>query len=70
MTENEKIFEKQCYEVGSKVNDVLSKYPKHVIICAIPGLMAAISKAFGLPRDTMIAMFDSALEDINEDENG
>ncbi len=66
MTDEETVlFEEQCTRLGSEINDVLSHYPKRVVICVIPGLMAAICRTFGVSRNIAIDMFDSALEDID-----
>ena len=63
MTED-KVFVKQCDELAGRVTEILFSYPKAVGLCVLPGLMAAVAGTFKIPRDTLVAMLDSALEDI------
>jgi hypothetical protein len=58
-------FAQQCAEAGEKIANILTDYPKAVQVCVIPGVLASVSKVYGLPRAMVIAMLDSALEDIN-----
>jgi hypothetical protein len=64
MTDDE--FTEQCNALGHKLTETLFGAPKAVAICTMPGVMAAVAKTFGIPRETVIAMFDSALEDMQE----
>lgn len=58
------LFVQQCQELSEKIVNLLVDYPKAVAICAVPGLMASMAKVYNLPRAMVIAMLDSALEDI------
>ncbi len=64
MNENE--FEEKCGELSKRIVDILSNSDKKVIICVLPGVTAAISKVFDIPRDVIVQMIDSALEDMNK----
>jgi hypothetical protein len=44
--------------------DLLFSYPRPVAICVLPGILAAVMGAMELPRDVVVAMLDSALDDI------
>jgi hypothetical protein len=59
-------LEKQCAELAEKLTNMLFGYPKHVAVCVMPAVMAAVAKTLGMPRETVIAMFDSAMEDMQE----
>jgi len=61
----EEIFVRQCEELGGKLNATLCGYPKPVAICVLPGVLAAVMRTFDLPREMVISMLDSALEDID-----
>lgn len=65
-TPEEAEFARQCEEAGEKINALLFTYPKPVAICVLPGVMAAVMKVFGVPREAVIAMLDSALKDIGD----
>ena len=58
------IFVRQCNEAGEKITSVLFSFPKPVAVCVLPGLLAAVMQVFNIPRETIVAMLDSALEDI------
>lgn len=64
MQSEEEVFVRQCEEAGEKLTAVLFAYPKPVAICVLPGVLAAVMKTFDMPRETVIAMLDSALDDI------
>lgn len=64
---DEATFVRQCGEAGERITNLLFSYPKAVAICVLPGVLASVMKTFELPRDMIVAMLDSALEDI---ENG
>jgi hypothetical protein len=57
-------FMRQCGEAGEKITSVLFSFPKPVAICVLPGVLASVMQVFSIPRETIIAMLDSALEDI------
>lgn len=63
-TTAEATFIRQCGEAGERITDLLFSYPKPVAICVLPGILASIMETFDLPRDMIVAMLDSALEDI------
>lgn len=58
-------FNRACEELGGRLVEVLFAAPKPVAICVLPGVLAAVMRTFDIPRETVIAMLDSALEDIN-----
>jgi len=58
-------FVRQCGELGNKLTEALFAYPKPVSVCVLPGVLAAVMRTFNLPRDMVIRMLDSALEDID-----
>jgi len=62
---NEDEFSRQCQEVGEKITDVLFGAPKAVAVCVLPAVLAAVMRTLDIPRETIIAMLDSALEDID-----
>lgn len=64
MTPGEQLFARQCSEAGEKILNVLNAYPQAVRVCVLPGALASIAAAYGMPREMVIAMLDSALEDI------
>lgn len=66
LTAEEQEFARQCAEASGKIADVLTDYPGPVQICVAPGVLASVIKVYGLPRELMIAMFDSALEDMTD----
>lgn len=59
------IFSRQCAELGEKIVDLMFGYPKPVVACVLPGVLASISTVLEIPRETIIQMLDSALEDMN-----
>lgn len=58
-------FSRACKELGNRLLDALFAAPKPVALCVLPGVLAAVMHTFDIPRETVIAMLDSALEDIN-----
>jgi hypothetical protein len=62
----EKEFSRQCHELGMKIHKTFLGYDKAVVICTLPGVLAAVSKLLGIPRDSVVAMLDSTLEDMQE----
>lgn len=64
-SENE-IFARQCTEAGEKIITTLFSYPKPVVVCLLPGVLAAVMMTLELPRETIISMLDSALENMRE----
>lgn len=64
MTTEDEIFVRQCQEAGERLTAILFAYPKSVSICVLPGLLAVVMKTFDMSREMVIAMLDSALEDI------
>ncbi len=62
----EEEFVQQCAALGNKLTETLFGAPKAVAVCALPGVMAAVAKTFAIPRETIIAMFDAALEDMRD----
>jgi hypothetical protein len=61
----EKIFTSQCDECGKKIIAVLFSYPKPVAICVLPGVLASVMRTFSMPREMILEMLDSAVEDID-----
>lgn len=59
-------FARQCDELGYKITGAMFGYSKEVAICTLPAVLAAAVKALGVPRDTMVEMLDTALEDIGD----
>ena len=66
MTPEEREFLRECSELGEKLIEITFLYPKRVGICVIPAVMASIITALGIPRDTIVSVLDSALEDLKE----
>ena len=66
MTQEEKEFSNQCKELGNKIIDLLFAGNKSVAICVLPAVLASTMTAFNLPRELVISMLDSALENIQE----
>ncbi len=67
MSHDDDKFIQQCEELGHIIiNELLVRYPKRVSICVLPGVLAAASVALKVPRDQIVAMLDSALEDIKQ----
>ena len=62
---NDDQFAQQCQEIGEKITDVLFEAPKPVAVCVLPAVLAAVMRTLDIPRETIIAMLDSALEDID-----
>jgi len=60
----EEAFVRQCAVISERIVDLLFSYPKPVAVCVLPGVLASVMQVFSLPRETIIAMLDSALEDI------
>jgi len=58
-------FTRQCDELAHKITEAMFSYRKEVAICTLPGVLAAVIKTLNVPRDTVVAMLDSALEDVN-----
>lgn len=58
-------FSRACEELGGLLVEVLFGASKSVAVCVLPGVLAAVMHVFNIPRETMIAMLDSALEDID-----
>lgn len=65
-TTAETAFVRQCEEAGERITDVLFSYPKPVTVCVLPGVLASVMQVFSIPRETIIAMLDSALEDMQD----
>jgi hypothetical protein len=59
-------FSRQCEEAAKRITELLFSYPKPVAFCVLPGVLASVMTVFNMPRDTVIAMLDSALEDMRE----
>lgn len=68
MTAEAMLFVKQCAEAGERLTNVLFSYPKPVAVCVLPGVLASVMRTLGLPREMIVAMLDSALEDIDNGE--
>lgn len=66
MTPEQENFARQCEEVGEKITSLLFSYPKPVAVCVLPGILAAVMMTCAIPRETILAMLDSALEDMGE----
>lgn len=66
MTDDPVAFAYQCNALGSKLTEMCRGVPRAVVVCTLPGVMAAVAKTFGIPRDTVIEMFDSALGDMED----
>lgn len=58
-------FIRACKDLSGRLIDVFFAAPKPVALCVLPGVLAAVMRTFNIPRETVIAMLDSALEDIN-----
>ena len=58
-------FERECAELANKIVETIVGYQKAVAICVVPGVVAAIARTFGIPREAMISIMDSAMEDID-----
>lgn len=63
---DEEVFVRQCSEAAEKITALLFSYPKPVATCVLPGVLAAVMKTLAMPREMVIAMLDSALEDIGD----
>lgn len=59
-------FVRQCEEAGEKITSILFSYPKAVAVCVLPGVLASVMKVFSLPREMVVAMIDSAIEDLQD----
>lgn len=59
-----KDFARMCDELANKITTVVFAYPKPVAACVLPGVVAAVAKTLDIPRDTVVAMLDSAFEDM------
>jgi len=70
MTQKEKEFSNQCEELGHKIIDLLLTAEKSVAICVLPAVLASTMMAFNLPRELIISILDSALEDIQQQVGG
>lgn len=55
---------RQCDEAGKKILATLFTYPKDVAACVLPGVLATVMRVLSIPRETVVAMLDAALEDI------
>ncbi len=62
---NEAEFETRCSELASKIIDLFSNQSRNVTIVVLSGVIASVMTVFQIPRETVIAMIDSALEDIS-----
>jgi hypothetical protein len=62
---DEEVFVRLCNSASDIIIETLFACPKPVAICVLPGVLAAVMRTFGVPRETLIAMLDAALEDID-----
>ena len=67
MSSQEAEFVQQCDEAAEKVVTLLFSYPKPVAVCVLPGILAAVMTTLSLPRETIISMLDSALDDMSHE---
>jgi hypothetical protein len=66
MTEQEAEFARQCQLAADAVFETLFSFPKPIPATVMPGILAAVIRTLGIPRDTAVRMLDAALEDIDK----
>lgn len=57
-------FTRHCDEAGQKILATLFTYPKDVAACVLPAVLATVMHLLSIPRETVVAVLDAALEDI------
>jgi hypothetical protein len=62
---DKEVFVRLCQSAGDIITETLMACPKPVAVCVLPGVLAAVMRTFEIPRETLIAMLDAALEDID-----